>query len=340
MTGIAGKKMPRLGKTQIETPSIIMGAWALGGWYWGGADDAEGIKTIHASLDAGINAFDTAPMYGCGHSEKVLGQALKGRRHEAVILTKVGLRWDCTEGAFFFSVSEADGGHAIYRNLRPDSIITEVERSLRRLQTDYIDVLQCHWPDPSYPIADTMSAFIHLHRAGQIRAVGVSNFDPQLLQDAQAALGDVPLASTQPRYSLMNRGIEADVIPWLLANSVGAIVYSPIERGLLSGKVTTDRIFPESDGRSSDPMFTPENRQAVLEALSDIADIAERHQCSFAQLTAAWCIHQPGITAAIMGARTPQQAIENAYTTQIQLSLDEQTRLRNRFTSLQAAKIP
>ena len=331
--------MPKLGKTQIETPSVIMGAWALGGWYWGGTDDSVGIQTIHASLDAQINAFDTAPVYGCGHSEKVLGQALKGRRDKALIFTKVGLRWDSDEGAFFFSVSEADGGHSIYRNLRPKSIITEVENSLIRLQTDYIDLLQCHWPDPSFPISDTMSAFVQLHDAGKIRAVGVSNFDPHQLQEAQDALGDIPLASTQPRYSLMNRLIEADIVPWLQANSVGAIVYSPIERGLLSGKVTPDRIFPDSDGRSSDPLFSPQNRMAVLDALDDISDIADAHQCTFAQLAAAWCIHQPGITAAIVGARTPQQAIENAHTTQIQLSLETQNRLRDRFALLQSAKI-
>ena len=141
----------------------------------------------------------------------------------------------------FFSVSEGDGEHP-RRNLRPKSIITEVENSLIRLQTDYIDLLQCHWPDPSFPISDTMSAFVHLHEAGKIRAVGVSNFDPHQLQDAQDALGDIPLASTQPRYSLMNRLIEADVVPWLQANSVGAIVYSPISAASI-GKVTPDRFF-------------------------------------------------------------------------------------------------
>ena len=334
------KEMPKLGKSELETPSIVMGAWALGGWYWGGTDDSVGIQTIHASLDSGINAFDTAPIYGCGHSEKVLGQALKGRRDKALIFTKVGLRWDCKDGAFFFSVSEADGGHSVYRNLRPESIVTEVEHSLIRLQTDYIDLLQCHWPDPSYPISETMSAFVQLHKAGKIRAVGVSNFDSFQLQEAQDSLGDIPLASTQPRYSLMNRLIEADVVPWLQSNSVGAIVYSPIERGLLSGKVTPERIFPESDGRASDPLFSHQNRLAILEALSDISDIAHTHKCTFAQLAAAWCIHQPGITAAIVGARTPEQAIENAKTCQIQLSPDTQTRLRERFAQLQSAQLP
>lgn len=332
--------MPKLGKTKIEVPKVIMGAWALGGWFWGGSNDKTAVDTIHASLQCGINAFDTAPVYGCGHSEKVLGQALKGRREKALVFTKVGLRWNHDEGSLFFKMAPSDGGYKVYRNLRPRSIVEEVEQSLIRLQTDYIDLLQCHWPDPSFPIPKTMEALAKLYRDGKIRAIGVSNFDVDQLESAKKSLGDIPLASTQPRYSLLNRVIESDVIPWLESNDVGAIAYSPIERGLLSGKVPASRIFPDNDGRAKDPLFTAKNRTDILHSLEMVSHIAEQHECTFAQLATAWCFHQSGITAAIVGARTPQQAMENAAATEIKLSLEEQHLLRDQFATLNCAKLP
>lgn len=332
--------MPKLGKTQIEVPQVIMGAWALGGWFWGGSNDKVAIETIHASLQSGVHVFDTAPVYGCGHSEKILGQALKNRREKALIFTKVGLRWNHDDGALFFKMAPSDGGRSIYRNLRPKSIIEEVEQSLARLQTDYIDLLQCHWPDPSYPIPKTMEALAKLYQEGKILAIGVSNFDVDQLETAKRALGKIPLASTQPRYSLINRGIESEVIPWLKSNEVGAIVYSPIERGLLAGKVPPSRSFPENDGRAKDPLFTPKNRCDILNTLEFVSHLLEEHRCSFAQLATAWCFHQPGITAAIVGARTPQQAEENAAAREIKLSLTEQALLRDQFATLNCAKLP
>ena len=151
-------KLRSLGKSEIQTPPIIFGAWAIGGWYWGGSNDQQAINAIDASIDSGVHAFDTAPVYGFGHSETVLGKALKNKRHKALIFTKVGLRWDSEVGSHFFDVPPEEGDKRIFRNLRKESILLEVENSLQRLQTDYIDVLQCHWPDPSTEVEETMDS--------------------------------------------------------------------------------------------------------------------------------------------------------------------------------------
>lgn len=317
-----------LGNSTLSVPPVIFGAWAIGGWRWGGTDDAAAIRAIHASIDAGMTAIDTAPVYGFGHSESVVGRAIADRRGAVQVLTKVGLRWDLTEGAHFFD----SDGQSVYRNLRPAAIRAEVEGSLRRLGIDEIDLLQCHWPDPSTPVEETMAGLAALVTEGKVRAVGVSNFSPDLLSQAKAALGSVPLASTQPRYSLMDRAIEADVLPWCIKAGVGTIVYSPIEQGLLSGRVTMERTFPDDDGRSSSPKFTPESRARVLAALEKTADIAAAHSATPAQVAIAWCVHQPGVTAAIVGARSPQQAIENAEAGRIALTAAELERLSSVFS--------
>ena len=243
------------------------------------------------------------------------------------VLTKVGLRWEGTEGAHFFD----DSGRSVYRNLRPASIRGEVEASLRRLGIDEIDLLQCHWPDPSFPVEQTMEELAALVREGKVRAVGVSNFDVDLLTRSQATLGDIPLASTQPRYSLMDRGIEEEILPHCREARVGVIVYSPIEQGLLTGRVTMERVFPEDDGRYWSPKFAPESRRKVLDALAQTADIAATHRATPAQVAIAWCFHQPGVTAAIVGARTAAQAEENAAAASIVLSDAECERLAEAF---------
>ena len=316
-----------LGHSDLSVPPVIFGAWAIGGWSWGGTDDSAAIAAIHASIDAGVGTIDTAPVYGFGHSETVIGRAIADRRDRVQILTKVGLRWDSTEGAHFFD----DSGQTVHRNLRPASIQAEVEASLRRMGVDEIDLLQCHWPDPSFPVEPTMEALAALVRSGKVRAVGVSNFDVALLTRAQAALGSVPLASTQPRYSLMDRAIESDVLPWCRERQVGVIAYSPIAQGLLTGKVSLDRVFPDDDGRKWNPQFAPESRARVLASLAQTADIAAAHGATPAQIAIAWCFHQPGVTAAIVGARSPQQAIENAAAAQIVLSDAEIARLSAAF---------
>ena len=328
--------MKKLGNSEIIVQGVVLGAWAMGGWYWGGTDDNAAISSIHASLDEGISGIDTAPIYGCGHSETVVGRAIQDRREKVVLMTKVGLRWDCEEGAFFFGMSEDEGGHQVYRNLRSNSIRKEVEDSLKRLQTDYIDVLQCHWPDPSTPVEETMHCLATLVQEGKARSVGVSNFDVELLERSKKTLLEygIPLVSHQPRYSLLQRSIEREELPWTIKENVGNIVYSPIGQGLLTGKVSLDRVFPSDDGRSMDPDFSQENRKKILDALEEIRDLCEIYNCSFAQLAIGWCIHQSGITSAIVGARTPEQAIENARAAQLKIHPDDVERITKTFTPL------
>ncbi len=326
----------RLGQSELQISPVVFGAWAIGGWFWGGSDDDAAVEAIHAALDSGINAVDTAPMYGCGHSERVVGRALVGRRDRVVLMTKVGLRWDDPRGAHFFDSEDNEGRPIkVYRNLRPDSVRLEVERSLARMDVDHIDLIQCHWPDPSTPVEETMGELLRLHEEGKVGAIGVSNFDVPLLERAKEALGDVPLASNQPPYSLMKRDIEDAVLPWCRRQGVGTIVYSPMERGLLTGKMTPERVLGEGDGRASHPWFSVENRRRVNAALDTASELCRAHDCSLPQLVVAWTLHQPGVTAALVGARSPAQVADNAGAMNVRLAASEVDLLGRLFTELE-----
>lgn len=305
-----------LGRTDLEIPVVVFGAWALGGTgYWGASDDELAVAAIREGLDRGMTAIDTAPIYGLGHSEEVVGRAIAGRRDEVVVMTKVGLRWDTEDGGELLMESTRPDGSLfrLFKNSRPASVREEVERSLRRLDVDVLDLVQVHWPDGTTPIADTMGALAELRAEGKLRHIGVSNYDPDQLAEAQAALGDVPLASDQPKYSLVAREAEADVLPWCLEHEVGVVVYSPLEQGLLTGKVPADRSFDPDEGRATRATFRQENRRRVNAVLEEVvAPVASAHGATLAQTVIAWTVQQPGVTAALVGARNPQQAEENA----------------------------
>lgn len=326
-------ELRQLGNSGLRVSPVIFGAWAAGGWYWGPQDDADSIRAIHAALDAGVNCIDTAPIYGMGHSEEVVGKAIKGRRDKVVLATKCGLRWDTPgEGSNPWAYKAPDGGeHTIVRNLRKHAIIAEVEQSLKRLGTDVIDLYQCHWPDASTPIAETMEAMVTLRQQGKIRAIGVSNFTPEMMAEC---LRHAPLASDQPKYSLLAREIEADVLPFCRQHNIGVIVYSPLEQGLLTGRVTMERTFAAGDYRGGRPWFQPANRQRVLCALEKIKPIAAAHDATLGQVAVAWVIAQPGVTAAIVGARSPEQARENARAADVRLSAAELQVIRKTFEDL------
>ena len=186
-----------LGQSELSIHPVILGTFAMGGWWWGPQDADDAKNAIQASLDAGATAIDTAPIYGFGHAEELIGASIRGRRKDALIFTKVGLRWD-GEGTFFFPTKHQGSKRKVCFDLRPARIRQECEDSLRRLQTDVIDLYQVHWPDPATPIAESMGEMLRLREEGKIRAIGVSNYSVEQLQEAQQALGDVPLASTQP----------------------------------------------------------------------------------------------------------------------------------------------
>jgi aryl-alcohol dehydrogenase-like predicted oxidoreductase len=271
---------------------IALGTWAIGGWMWGGTNDDESIQTIHAALDRGINLIDTAPVYGFGRSEELVGRALAqgGRRKQAIIATKVGLSWK-------------DGQP--YRDASKNRIVQEVEDSLRRLQTDVIDIYQVHWPDPNTAIEETAEAMAALYRAGKVRAIGVSNFSPAEMDAFRAV---APLHTVQPPYNLFERGIENSVLPYCRDKSMTTLVYGSLCRGLLSGRMNANTSFADDDLRSSDPKFQlPRFRQYVtaVEKLDRFAQV--NYNKRVIHLALRWLLDRPGVGVALWGARRPDQ---------------------------------
>ncbi len=322
----------QLGSSDVKVSAVTLGTWAIGGWMWGGTDDANAVAAIQAAVDAGMTSIDTAPMYGFGHSERIVGQAVAGRRDRVQLLTKYCLRWDREGGEMFFPTTGPDGKPAkVFKNATPESIVEECERSLERLGTDHIDLYQCHWRDNTTPVEVTMSAMEKLLADGKILAAGVSNFTAEEIAAARTA---GPLASNQPPYSMVRRDVEADVLPYCRENNVGVIVYSPLQLGLLTGKVTMDREFSGDDQRRNSPYFRPANRRKVLDFLEEIRPIAAAHDATLAQLVINWTIHRPGVTAALVGARNPDQARENAAAADFKLTDDQTSRIDDLLAEL------
>lgn len=320
----------RLGRSDLLLTPVVFGAWGIGGLMWGGSDEAEAVDAIRAALDAGINAVDTAASYGPGRSEELVGRALRGRREGVVVATKCGLRWDEPVGAARLETLGLDGRpQRLYHDLRAATVREECEGSLRRLGVETIDLYQIHRPDPVHGFEDALAEMLKLRDAGKIRWIGVSNFSVEQMQRAQDVAG---IVSAQPAYSLLERGIEADLLPWCRGAGVGVIAYSPLARGLLSGKVRVDTVYPATDHRSSLPLFAPESRRRVLAGLEEVRPIAEAHGVSLANLAVAWAIGEPGVTAALVGARTPAQAAENARTVSVRLSDDERRAIAQAFS--------
>ena len=301
-----------LGPSGIEASVIGLGAWAIGGWMWGGSDAADAVRAIHAALDAGVTLVDTAAVYGFGASEELVGRAIADRRSRVVLATKCGLVWDREDGEHFFD-SE---GRRIHRLLAPDSIRTELERSLRRLGVETIDLYQTHWQDPTTPVGETMAALLELQREGKIRAIGASNASAAQLA-AYRAVG--PLDTDQESYSMLDRAIEREQLPYCREHGVAMLAYSPLARGLLTGKVPPERTFGPGDHRADHPQFGVENRRRVAALLERLRPVAERHGLGFGQLAVAWALAQPGLTHALVGARTPAQALENARAGEVEL---------------------
>jgi aryl-alcohol dehydrogenase-like predicted oxidoreductase len=322
----------QLGTSEIEVSPIVFGAMPIGGWLWGGTDETAAIRTIQKCIDEGMTTIDTAPVYGFGLSEVLVGEAIGGRRSEVVLATKAGMRWDSDEGQFFFSTTD-DGGNArdVYRVLKADSIVHECEMSLRRLRTETIDLYQCHWPDNTTPLDETMEAMVRLKEQGKIRAIGVSNFTAEMIDEC-STVG--PVASDQPRYSLLHREIESDVLPHCREHDVGLLVYNPFEMGILAGKTPMYRVFADDDQRSNNRWYNPTNRRRVLDALEKIRPIADGHGATLAQLAINWVVGEPGITSAIVGARSPEQVVENAGALAFDLGADERATIRKMFEEL------
>jgi aryl-alcohol dehydrogenase-like predicted oxidoreductase len=308
-----------LNRSEVRVTPVIFGAWAIGGWLWGGNDEKDSIAAIQASLDHGITTIDTAAVYGMGRSEELIGKAIKGRKDKVVIATKGGLRWDTEEGSNPWASVDFNGNPVTMRN-NSKHLVKECDESLKRLGVEAIDLYQIHWPDTTTPIEESWNTMVELKKAGKVKAIGVSNYNLDQLKRCQAIH---QVASLQPPYSLLRRDIEKDLVPFCIKNNISIIVYSPLERGLLTGKVSPDRKFEKGDHRTNHPLYTIENRKRILEALAQIEPIAKKHKATVSQVIIHCTYNQPGITAAIVGARNPQQAIENARSLHLELSQDE-----------------
>ena len=307
----------KLGTTTVAITPVTLGAWAIGGAMWGGNEEADSLAAIKTSIDNGITSIDTAPVYGMGYSEELVGKAIKGYERESLqILTKFGMIWDREKGDFAFERKDNDGViRRIYRYGGYENAIKEVEASLQRLQTEYIDLIQVHWPDSTTPVHETMEAMQKMLDEGKVKAIGVCNYNGAQLAEAEQT---VRLASDQVPYSMLKRKIETDVVPYAQQHNLSIIAYSPMERGLLTGKYNSSYQLHEDDHRNS--YFQQFDMDKVAKLTDHLAEMAAGYHATTAQLALAWVFHQPKVAAALAGARNARQATENAKAMQLRLA--------------------
>jgi aryl-alcohol dehydrogenase-like predicted oxidoreductase len=281
---------------------------------WGGTDQAESLRAMHSAIDRGVNLIDTSPAYGFGLSEELTAKAIAGKRDRIILATKCGLVWNTQRGEYFME----GYGCKIRRHLGAGSIRREIENSLRRLRTTYIDLYQTHWQDPFTPIEETMETLLALKREGKIRAIGVCNIGDVATLDCHRRLGPVDAALEQ--YSMLDRGPEEELIPYCRRSGMAFIAYSPLARGLLTGKLGPERVFADGDHRADRPRFSVENRRMVQEMLGELRPIAREIGCTLAQLAVAWTVRQSGVTHTLVGARNVLQALEDLDAAELALS--------------------
>ncbi|RYZ29877.1 MAG: aldo/keto reductase [Chitinophagaceae bacterium] len=315
-----------LGKSDVKVTPMAFGAWAIGGWMWGGAEEKAAIAAIRAAYNSGITTIDTAPVYGFGKSEELVGRAMEGtQRDKYQILTKFGMNWMNEEGEYFFDSTDNEGKpFKMYKLASKEKVMQECEDCLRRLKTDYIDLFQIHWPDNSTPISETFEAVQRLIEQGKVRAAGVCNYT---IDQVDEALQTIQLASNQVPYSLINRGIEKAVLPQAINKGMSVIPYSPLQRGLLTGKIKPGHQFSEGDTREGNRFYTDENIRRTNELLQEIKPIAESHNATLAQVIINWTINQPGIGTVLIGARNEQQVKDNVGALSFSLSSEELSRI-------------
>jgi aryl-alcohol dehydrogenase-like predicted oxidoreductase len=290
----------QLGRSDLNLTTVGLGTWAIGGgdwdFGWGPQDDKESIAAIRRALELGINWIDTAAIYGLGHAEEIVAKAITGRRDEVIVATKCGLRW-------------RSGSTTPFGQLDAESVREEAEASLKRLNTEVIDLYQIHWPNPDKDIEEAWTAIAKLLEQGKVRYAGVSNFNVTQLKRVQALH---PVTSLQPPYNMLERGVEDEVLEYCVANHIGIVVYSPMKAGLLTGKYTKERVanLPDGDWRRGSDEFKEPRLSVNLNLIEQLKPIAERNDISLGQLAIAWVLRRPEVTAAIVGARRPQQIEE------------------------------
>lgn len=296
----------KLGSSDIEASVVAFGAWAIGGWKWGGTDAKAAVKAITAAFDVGVNFIDTAAVYGFGLSEEIVGKAIESLpRDKLVVATKCGLRWDI-ESDHLHVESE---GKRVFRTLTSDSINWEVDASLKRLKTDYIDLYQTHWPHPSTAPGAVMDTLIDLKKSGKIRSIGFCNASTD---DLDVGIAKGHLDVDQEKYSLLDRERDADNLPICEKNHLSFLAYSPMAQGLLTNRLKTDRQYAEGDLRIGNPRFSPDNVNAIYEILEPVRQIAADKAVNVEHVVLAWTLRQQGVSHVLVGARSEEQALSNA----------------------------
>jgi aryl-alcohol dehydrogenase-like predicted oxidoreductase len=305
-----------LGNSDLQITPVGLGAWAIGGsnwqYAWGPQDDNDSIAAIHRALELGVNWIDTAAVYGLGHSEEIVGRAIKSSPHKPYIFTKCSRRW------------HADG--TIYSALEPESLVEELDASLRRLGVETVDLYQIHWPDPDDKIEAAVEALARQREQGKLRWIGVSNFSVDQMKRAQKV---APITSLQPPYSMLRRAIEAEILPFAKSAGIGVINYSPMLSGLLTGKMTAERIaaLPENDWRRNNKEFREPNLERNLRLVELLRSIGNEHGVTPGVVAVAWTLHNPAITGAIVGGRSAKQVDETAAALSFRLTEDEYAKI-------------
>ena len=311
-----------LGNSDLHLTAIGFGAWAIGGgnwdFAWGPQDDSDSIRAIHAAIDHGINWIDTAAIYGLGHSEEIVGQAVRSSSSKPYIFTKCSMRWD--------------SDRKIYRALKAASVAEELNDSLRRLQVDTIDLYQIHWPNPEEDMEEGWAELARQQQAGKIRWIGVSNFNVAQLQRAQAI---APVTSLQPPYSMLRPAVAQEILPFCQANNIGVINYSPMVNGLLAGRMSAERVaaMPADDWRRRGVEFNEPRLSRNLRLVELLREIGSAHGVEPGVVAVAWTLHHPAITAAIVGGRSPQQVAGLAPTLTFRLTDAEYNSINNFITA-------
>lgn len=314
-------ELKTLPQTNLQISPLTYGAFAAGGWFWGGADITEAAAAIETAIDNGVTTIDTAPVYGMGQSEELVGKAIRSKRKQVQVLTKFGMRWDTTSGDFAFD-SKDNNSHPvkIYKFNGKQSILEECERSLKRLQTDYIDLYQMHWPESTTPVEETMEALELLQQQGKILAAGVCNCPANLLEKANKVF---PVSTNQVAYSLLNRSIEQELVSYCLHNNIGILSHTTLQKGLLTGKIKPGHQFNEGDHRAANGYFKNENLEKIHAFLAALQSLASDRDITLAQLSINWAMQQPGITSVLVGARNSTQMKDNVKATQFTLTAGE-----------------
>jgi aryl-alcohol dehydrogenase-like predicted oxidoreductase len=312
----------KIGHSDLSLSVITFGAWAAGGWMWGSTDRNDAINAIKAGYDLGVTSIDTAPIYGQGDSEEIVGDAIKGiSRDKLQLVTKFGMRWDLAKGDFGFKSKNNDGKEIdIYKYAGKESVIYECEQSLKRLGTDYIDLYQIHWPDVTTPISETFEAVSRLIEQGKVRYAGVCNYNVAQVKEADQTL---EIISNQIPFSMVNRGVEEETVPYCIEKNKSILAYSPMERGLLTGKMKPGHQFEAGDHRQGNKFFSPESIEKTNAFLAKIKPLADEKNATLSQLVLRWTVEQPGITIVLAGARNEKQAVQNAEAIHVKLNAEE-----------------